>query len=139
MKSKKLNYINTLIIVILLGLASRRYSHFLPAYAADHAGDALWAMMVYFGFRFLLVRKGILFAILLSFVFSFGIEISQLYQAEWINQIRGTLLGALILGHGFLPVDLIRYTAGIIIAAGMDRFLNNSHFEGRLNRKKWFH
>ncbi len=106
-----------MLAAILLGLASRKYSGRLPAFLADNAGDALWAMMVYFGFRFLLVHKSIWAALFLSLLFSFGIEFSQLYQSEWINEIRGTLLGGLILGHGFLAVDLVRYAAGI--AAGV--------------------
>jgi hypothetical protein len=43
-----------------------------------------------------------------------------LYQEDWINQIRGTILGALILGKGFLTVDLIRYITGIVIASSLD-------------------
>jgi hypothetical protein len=38
-----------------------------------------------------------------------------------MNQIRGTLLGALILGKGFLLVDLFRYGAGIILASVLDK------------------
>lgn len=38
-----------------------------------------------------------------------------------MNQIRGTTLGALILGKGFLVEDLIRYTVGIIIATVFDK------------------
>ena len=109
------------VITILLGLASRKFSHLLLLFAAENAGDVLWAMMVYFGFRSLLVRKNLLIAILLSFSFSFGIEFSQLYQADWINQLRGSLLGALILGKGYLTVDLMRYSAGIIIATVFDK------------------
>ncbi|WP_419887485.1 DUF2809 domain-containing protein [Neobacillus niacini] len=111
------------VITILLGLASRKFSHLLFPFLAENAGDVLWAMMIYYGFRFLFVKKRMLTAIILSFLFSFGIEFSQLYQADWINQIRGTLLGALILGKGFLTVDLIRYTTGIIIGASFDRVL----------------
>ncbi|MDR7079238.1 glycopeptide antibiotics resistance protein [Neobacillus niacini] len=114
-------YIIAVFTTILLGLASRKFSHLLIPFIANNAGDFIWAMMVYFGFRFLFVHKGLLFAILLSFLFSFGIEFSQFYQADWMNQIRETLLGALILGKGFLTVDLIRYTAGILIAAVFDK------------------
>ncbi|TDL75881.1 DUF2809 domain-containing protein [Rhodococcus qingshengii] len=113
-------YFAAVIITILLGLASRKFDYLLFSFLAENAGDVLWAMMVYFGFRFLFLKKNILTAIFLSFLFSFGIEVSQLYQEEWINQIRGTLLGALILGKGFLTVDLIRYTAGIVIASCLD-------------------
>lgn len=110
-----------IVVTILLGLASRKYSHLLLLFVAQNAGDILWAMMVYYGFRFLLVRQGLLTAVLLSFLFSYGIEFSQLYQEDWINQVRGTLFGALILGKGFLAVDLIRYTTGILIAAAFDK------------------
>ncbi|WP_353051712.1 DUF2809 domain-containing protein [Fictibacillus enclensis] len=83
-----------IVIMIIFGLASRANGSSLPAFLAENAGDALWAAMVYFGFRFLLVRKKLRAAMVLSFLFSFGIEFSQLYQADWINQIRDTLLGA---------------------------------------------
>jgi glycopeptide antibiotics resistance protein len=116
-------YFIAVIITILLGLASRKYSHLLFSYLAENAGDVLWAMMVYFGFRFLFLKKYIVTAIFLSFLFSFGIEFSQLYQEDWINQIRGTMLGALILGKGFLSVDLIRYTIGIVFASTLDRVM----------------
>lgn len=120
-RNMRIAYLIAIVITILLGLASRKWSHLLLSFVAQNAGDILWAMMVYFGFRLLLVRMNILPAIVLSFLFSFGIEFSQLYQEDWINQIRGTLLGALILGKGFLTVDLIRYTAGIIIATVLDK------------------
>jgi glycopeptide antibiotics resistance protein len=116
-------YFIAVIITILLGLASRKYSHLLFSFLAENAGDVLWAMMVYFGFRFLLLKKRIETAIFLSLLFSFVIEFSQLYQEDWINQIRGTMLGALILGKGFLTVDLIRYTIGIVIAFTLDRVM----------------
>jgi hypothetical protein len=80
-------------------------------------------MMVYFGFRFLFIHKSLSVAISLSLLFSFGIEFSQLYQDNWINQIRHTLLGSLILGQGFLMVDLVRYAAGIMIAFLMDKVI----------------
>ncbi|WP_244888973.1 DUF2809 domain-containing protein [Neobacillus novalis] len=117
----RIAYILAVLITILIGLASRKYGPLLPEFVAQNAGDALWAMMVYFGFRFLLVRNSLPTAIWLSLLFSFSIEFSQLYQADWINQIRGTVLGGLILGKGFLTADLIRYTAGIIIATFLDR------------------
>ncbi|WP_309145332.1 ribosomal maturation YjgA family protein [Paenibacillus mendelii] len=55
-------------------------------------------------------------------LFCLFIECSQLYQAGWINDIRATVIGALILGKGFLAVDLVRYAAGIGAAYGLDRF-----------------
>src|SRR5690349_4266823 len=93
-------YLIYMIAMIFLGLASRKYSYALPFFLAENAGDALWAMMVYFGFRFLLVRTPISLGIMFSLLFSFGIEFSQMYQANWINHIRSNWLGALVLGKG---------------------------------------
>lgn len=126
----RIGYMIAVIITIILGLASRKWSLLLPSFVAQNAGDMLWAMMVYFGFRLLLVRKSTLTAIWLSFLFSFGIEFSQLYQEDWVNQIRGTTLGALILGKGFLVEDLVRYTVGIIIAAALDKVTLKFTFRG---------
>jgi glycopeptide antibiotics resistance protein len=117
-------YLIAIMITILLGLATRKFSQYLPPFIAENAGDALWAMMVYFGFRFLLVRKSPFASIYLSCLFCFGIEFSQLYQADWLNHIRSTTIGALIFGKGFLIVDLVRYSAGIIIATIMDKVLS---------------
>ncbi|MGE7997561.1 DUF2809 domain-containing protein [Lysinibacillus sp. NPDC093190] len=119
-RNMRIAYLIAIVFTILFGLASRKWSLLLPSFVAQNAGDMLWAMMVYFGFRLLLVRKTTLSAIWLSFLFSFGIEFSQLYQEDWLNQIRGTTLGALILGKGFLVEDLVRYTVGIIIATILD-------------------
>lgn len=129
-RNMRIGYLIAVIITIILGLASRKWSLLLPSFVAQNAGDMLWAMMVYFGFRLLLVRKSTLSAIWLSFLFSFGIEFSQLYQGDWINQIRGTTLGALILGKGFLVEDLVRYTVGIIIATVLDKVALTFTFRG---------
>ena len=75
-------YVFAIVITIILGLASRKFDHLLPPFVAENTGDMLWAMMVYFGFRFLLIQKGVFIALGLSFLFSFGIEFSQLYQAD---------------------------------------------------------
>lgn len=120
-RNMQITYLIVIIITIFLGLASRKWSLLLPSFVAQNTGDMLWAIMVYFGFRLLLVCKSTLTAIWLSFLFSFSIEFSQLYQEDWMNQIRGTTLGALILGKGFLVEDLVRYTVGIIIATVFDK------------------
>lgn len=109
---------------VLLGLGSRKFGELLPSFIADHAGDALWAAMIYFGWRtlFPLGSKGA--AALISLAFSCGIELSQTIQVEWLDRIRQTTLGALVLGRGFLLIDLLRYAAGIAAACLLDQGLN---------------
>ena len=113
-------YFLIVFFVVLLGLASRKFAGYLPVFVAKNAGDALWAAMVYFGVRGIFPYKKPVFAFTAALSFSFLIEFSQLYQAPWINKIRHTLLGALILGQGFLAVDLVRYACGILIACSLD-------------------
>jgi glycopeptide antibiotics resistance protein len=78
--------------------------------------------MVYFGFRFIFVKRSLTWAAGISAIFSFAIEFSQLNQAEWIVEIRNTVIGSLILGRGYVTVDLFRYVIGIIIAFWIDKF-----------------
>lgn len=121
----RIMYCCAIIITIVSGLCSRAYAEYLPEFAAAHLGDVLWAAMVYFGFRLLLSRCSMAVALGLSMLFSFSIEFSQLYQAAWINEVRATLVGGLILGRGFLWIDLLRYTAGICGAFILDRLCLN--------------
>jgi hypothetical protein len=100
---------------ILLGLASR-YTNAFPDGMAVHLGDIFWASMIYYIFRILFQRASFFNIIFISLTFTFGIEFSQLYQSDWIHYLRSSFLGALILGRGFLWIDLLRYTIGITIA-----------------------
>ena len=114
-------YLFLTLLIMCLGLASRKYINYLPSYLGKYAGDTLWATMVYFGLAFLFNSFSVRKIAILSLIFSYGIEISQLYQGDWINKIRSTLIGALILGHGFLFSDLICYSIGIFLGIIIDK------------------
>ena len=105
-----------ILLVVTAGLASRSSpaSH-LPSFFAEYAGDTLWALTVFLvlGLIFPGVRTDL--AAVLTIALSFGVELSQLYQAEWITAIRSTRIGALTLGAGFVWSDLVCYTAGCIL------------------------
>ncbi|WP_248926223.1 DUF2809 domain-containing protein [Paenibacillus hamazuiensis] len=113
-------YILAVIVTIVLGLGSRTNTSLLPDFVAKHFGDALWAAMIYFGIRVWLIRTPLPIAFALCLGFCYVIELSQLYQADWIVHIRNTLIGGLILGKGFLYADLIRYTVGAAAAFALD-------------------
>ena len=49
----------------------------------------------------------------ISLALAFLVEISQLYHAPWIDSIRQTTLGGLVLGFGFLWTDFVCYSVGI--------------------------
>ncbi|MBC7383586.1 MAG: DUF2809 domain-containing protein [Bacteroidia bacterium] len=83
-------------------------------------------MMVFFMFRVIFTNP--LKWLLYEFVFSYIIKFSQLFQVGWINSLRTTVLGALVLGSGFLWIDLVCYFTGIVLAFAIDRFLLNSFY-----------
>ena len=53
----------------------------------------------------------------IALAFAFAVEVSQLYHAPWIDALRRTTLGGLVLGFGFLWTDFVCYT--ISVAAGV--------------------
>jgi hypothetical protein len=69
--------------------------------------------MVYFIVRFLFITAAIKKIIVGSLLFCYAIEFSQLYKAPWIDSLRHTLFGRLVLGDTFLWGDLLCYTIGV--------------------------
>jgi hypothetical protein len=100
-----------------LGLGSRRFGPFLPGFLAAYAGDSLWALVVFLGIGLLLPRTSTRRVTIAAMAFSVLIEVSQLYHAPWIDSIRHTTLGGLILGFGFLWTDLACYAVGVGLGA----------------------
>ena len=117
-RRKRTTYATLTAIVILLGLISRSdAASALPGFIGAYAGDTLWALTLFLMLGTILpeARTGVL--AVATIVVSFGVELSQLYQAPWINAIRETKLGALALGAGFKWSDLICYTVGCALGA----------------------
>ncbi len=114
------------VAVTVVGLASRRYQAVLPEFVGEYAGDTLWALMLFLLVSTLLAGRIVMSRVTISLVLAFLVEISQLYHAPWIDSIRNTTLGGLVLGFGFLWTDLVCYTVGILIGAlaecGLRRF-----------------
>jgi len=121
-----IKYFALIILSCLLGIGSRYFAEILPEFIADYSGDTFWAMAVYFFLRFIFPKKSMITSSIIAFAFSVLIEISQFYHAAWIDDIRKTIVGGLILGFGFMWSDLICYLAGIIIGLFFDYLLRSS-------------
>jgi hypothetical protein len=115
MKKLKIKYLISVISFITLGILSRKITG-IPLFI----GDMLYAVLIYFGFRFLIIKSKKSTSLLLSLLFCFGIEILQLVQLDWLIAIRKTTLGYYILGQGFLWSDLICYVIGTLLAFLID-------------------
>jgi len=117
---KRILYLLSAIPVLIAGLASRKLREQLPQFLAEYAGDTVWALMLYLLVSMLLAGRPIVVRAAISVALAFLVEISQLYHTPWIDSIRQTTLGGLVLGFGFLWTDLIWYSVGIAIGAVTD-------------------
>ena len=77
--------------------------------------------MFFFIVGFVLPRSSIIKVVIVALSLCFAIELSQLYHAEWIDAIRKTRIGGLILGFGFLWSDLISYGVGVTSGAILEK------------------
>jgi hypothetical protein len=113
----RLLYAGLALVVVAAGLLWRASFMPLPPGVSKYGGDALWALMVFVGFGFLLPRASTLTIALLALTFSWGVEFSQLYHAPWIDAVRATIPGRLVLGNTFNWPDLPAYVVGIVLGA----------------------
>jgi hypothetical protein len=106
-------YLLCAMIFMALGLASRRYGTSLPPFLSEYAGDTLWALLVFLGISALRPNALLLLRGATALGIAFLVELSQLYHAPWIDGVRMTRLGGLVLGFGFLWTDLACYAVGV--------------------------
>lgn len=124
---RRLLLIVGMVLVVGVGLASRRYPFLLPDFLSSYPGDALWALLVFLCIAFAWPRlaSGRLAGAALALAFL--VELAQLYQAPWINAIRATTPGHLVLGQGFDWGDLLAYSIGVAAAYLGDIVLARRH------------
>lgn len=108
------------IATVGLGLASRAFPALFPSVLENYPGDALWAQMVYWLVAFVAPAASVVKVALCALAISYADEISQIYQAPWIVQIRATTLGHLVLGAHFSWQDMLAYTVGVALVAPLE-------------------
>jgi hypothetical protein len=106
---------------VALGLASRRWP--LPGVFAEYTGDGLYAVAAFWALALVApgARGGAL--ALAAFGASGLVELAQLVHGGWLDAVRATRVGGLLLGHGFQVADLVAYGVGAVLAWGADRAL----------------
>jgi len=113
--------VHTLVLMLLLvalGLGSRR--HGLPELVIQHVGDVLWGTLFYFSFAFArpsAPRARLFFCALVTAEL---IELSQLYHAPWLDGVRDTRCGGLMLGHDFSWHDVVCVALGSMLGVLLD-------------------
>ena len=119
MARNKFIYLRLILLAVALGLASRLT--FWPGWVHLYVGDVFWALMIFLIIAIVFRRKSSYWVTVVAICFTFSIEFSQLYQGIWINNIRHTVLGGLVLGFGFLWTDLFSYIIGICLGVLLEK------------------
>lgn len=104
-----------MLLVIGLGLGSRLYAQYLPLFIATYAGDTLWALEAFLTIGFLFPSFPTMKVTMMALMFAVFIEVTQLYHAPWLDDIRHYRLAGLLLGYGFLWSDLLCYGVGVML------------------------
>jgi hypothetical protein len=104
-----------------VGLAVHLRGGLLSPNARDILGDALWAVMLagWIG----AVRPGVVLLRRSALVLAVCIvvECSQRYHTPWLDELRRTALGHLVLGSDYDPRDFVAYSLGVIAAMLLER------------------
>ena len=112
------------LVVAAVWWGLRQYSIWLPAVhpkwlgttlavLSGNVGATLGATIVFLGFAFVVprfTRAGAAFVVILLL---YAVELSKLYHAHWIDDIRLTGIGGLVFGHGFKWTNLICFMIGV--------------------------
>lgn len=124
MKTKKfsrvINYLILIIVAAVLGILSRKYGSVLPEFLATYTGDTMWAFALYFLLSLFLLKRSFSFRFWLTCLIALIDELSQFFHTPWLDELRSTTVGALVLGNTFVWTDLLCYLAGAVLAVIVD-------------------
>ena len=112
-----------MIVITVFGLPARIIEDQLPTGYVQYFGDYLWAMLLFFGFALIFQNTRTFKVAIITLLFTYGIEVSQLFHPQWLENLRRIKLFALVLGFTFLWSDIVAYTLGISTGALIENFL----------------
>ena len=115
-------YLAAFFLMIAAGLASRRFQQVLPAFLGKYPGDALWALMVFFGFGVIFRTASSVLLSVWALGFCFGIEVLKFCDAAWLVGVRQTTFGHLVVGNVYSWQNLVAYTVGVLTGLGVELF-----------------
>ncbi len=110
-------YAAAVVLVIGSGLLWRSGLLALPTFIGKYGGDSLWALVVFLCFGFASPRTPTVRIAFIAVCFAWSVEFLQLYHSPWIDGIRSTRLGRVVLGTTFNSPDLLAYLVGIALGA----------------------
>jgi hypothetical protein len=119
MLKRRIVYLVLFAFFIWLALATRHHPQWFHPLIAKYGGDIIWAGDFLLFFRAIFPRTNLLKLAIFNYLFGVADEVSQLWHTPWLDAIRHTTIGRLLLGLGFLWSDIVCYAVGTVIAIGL--------------------
>ncbi len=107
-------------VTISVGLLCRLPGSGLPWPVAKWSGSILWGAMVYFLVALARPNAGSGRKLAVAAVIALSVEFSRLYHSQWLDEFRGTLAGAILLGRIFSPWNMVAYAIGALAISILD-------------------
>lgn len=112
---RRLIYLLCFVLIIPIGLSTRKYGYAMPHIVAKYGGDVLYATCWFFFLRIFIAKRPVWNVALFACLICYVIEVLELIQAPWMKQLQHTAPLGLILGYGFNWSDLLCYTIGSLL------------------------
>jgi len=120
MKPGRLLYLIATGLLIGAGLLSRSPGLGLLPIVAKYAGSVIWGGMVYFAWAVVRPEQRRHRRTVIAAVIAVTVEFSQLLHTEWLDAVRRTTIGVLLIGRFFSWWDIAAYLIGITVAVMFD-------------------
>jgi hypothetical protein len=120
-RNGRIRYATAAVITVGVGLVVHRVDLDLNPVARDMLGDALWAMMIFYGLGVLFPAARWQMRTASTLAICAAVEASQLYHSPRLDAVRATTVGHMVLGSGFDARDLVSYALGSAAAAWLER------------------
>ncbi|HXL58118.1 MAG TPA: DUF2809 domain-containing protein [Chitinophagaceae bacterium] len=127
MIKRRIVYFLLFAFCIWLALATRKHSEWFYPFIAKYGGDTIWAGEFLFFLHMIFPKAKLLTLAVCNYLLGVIVEVSQLWHTPWLDTIRHTKVGKLMLGLGFMWSDLVCYAVGTLMALGIailiDKFI----------------
>ncbi|QCK88270.1 DUF2809 domain-containing protein [Phreatobacter aquaticus] len=118
----RLTFATIAIVLIIAAFTLRWPALGLPWVVGKFGGATLWGAMVYCVAALIIPRAPRLAVFAFAAVTALGVEFSQLIHWDWLDAIRRTTIGVILIGRYFSWGDVAAYLGGITCAALFDRW-----------------
>ncbi|MBP0018546.1 MAG: DUF2809 domain-containing protein [Cyanobacteria bacterium SBLK] len=107
----------SVVAIVPIGISTKFYNGIGVQWVNDYLGDVLYEMAwCWFFFIFFPTKKAIWKIPLSVFIVTCCLEFLQLWHPAWLQAIRATFAGRMLLGTTFVPADFFYYAIGCFLS-----------------------